>query len=383
MEGGNIMEEQNQQNFIPMVDLKEEVNLMGQSIIKSVTDVIESGAYVLGEKGKKLEHELAGYLNVSYALGVANGTDALYIALKALGIGIGDEVITTPFTFFGTAEAIAQAGAKPVFADIDEETYNIDPYKMEKAITPKTKAIIVVHLFGLSAKMSQIMEIAKKHHIKVIEDACQAIGTEYQGKRVGSIGDIGCFSFFPSKNLGAFGDAGLVVTNNKDLYKNMFMLRNHGSDKKYLHSLIGMNSRLDEIQAAILLVKLKYFDVFLHLRKEIAKNYTENIHKSLKKPKIYENREHTFHQYCIELDQRNELSAYLLEKGISSAIYYPVPLHLQEAFSYLNYKEGDFPLAETIAKRILALPISPTMSREIQENIINCVNEFLEEKGSK
>lgn len=375
------MKEQNKQKLIPMVDLKEEYHLMSHPIIRAVTDVIESGGYVLGEKGKELEKELAGYLNASYALGVANGTDALYIALKALGIGNGDEVITTPFTFFGTAEAIAQVGATPVFVDIDEETYNIDPNKLEEAITPKTKAIIVVHLFGLSAKMSEIMQIAKKHQIKVIEDACQAIGTEYQGRRVGSIGDIGCFSFFPSKNLGAFGDAGLVVTNNVDLYKNMYMLRNHGSDKKYEHSLIGLNSRLDEIQAAILLVKLKYLDVFLHMRKEIAKRYSEKINSVIKKPKIYEDREHTFHQYCIEIDQRDELSEYLKDNGISSAIYYPVPLHLQNAFSYLNYKVGDFPVAEKTAKRILALPISPTMSIEIQEKIITCVNNFIEERA--
>jgi len=374
------MKKQNKQKLIPMVDLKEEFHFISHSLIRAVTDVIESGAFVLGEKGKELEKELADYLHASYALGVANGTDALYIALKALEIGNGDEVITTPFTFFGTAEAIAQVGATPVFVDIEEETYNIDPNKLEEAITPRTKAIIVVHLFGLSAKMSQIMQIAKKHQIKVIEDACQAIGTEYQGRRVGSIGDIGCFSFFPSKNLGAFGDAGLVVTNNVDLYKNMYMLRNHGSDKKYEHSLIGLNSRLDEIQAAILLVKLKYLDVFLHMRKEIAKRYSEKINRVMKKPKIYEDREHTFHQYCIEIDQRDKLSDYLKENGISSAIYYPVPLHLQNAFSYLNYKAGDFPVAEKTAKRILALPISPTMSIEIQEKIITVVNNFIEER---
>ena len=361
-----------------MVDLHDELRLIRDPIIRNLTEIVDSGVYILGKKGAELEQKLADYVNATFGIGVANGTDALLLALKALDIGIGDEVITTPFTFFATSETIAQVGARPVFVDIDEESYNLNPQKLKKAITSKTKAIIIVHLFGKTANMSEIMDLANEHNLMVIEDACQAIGTEYQGKRVGAIGDLGCFSFFPSKNLGAFGDAGLVVTKHKELNEKLRKLRNHGSDKKYEHSLIGMNSRLDEIQAAILLVKLNYLDVFLHLRKEIARKYSEKIHPLVKKPQIYEDREHTFHQYCIEVNRRDELSAYLTNRGISSAIYYPIPLHLQKAFRYLGYNEDDFPVAEKIAKSILALPIYPTMSIDIQEKIITTVNSFIE-----
>lgn len=372
------MESKNNKHVIPMVDLQGELELIREPILRNITEIVDSGAYILGKKGEELEQELAGYVNAAFGIGVANGTDALLLALKALDIGIGDEVITTPFTFFATAEMIAQVGARPVFVDIEEESYNLNPHKLKEAITSKTKAIIVVHLFGKAANMSEIMDVAKENNLMVIEDACQAIGTEYQGRRVGAMGDIGCFSFFPSKNLGAFGDAGLIVTNHQELKDRLYKLRNHGSDKKYEHSLIGMNSRLDEIQAAILLVKFHYLDIFLHLRKEIARKYSENIHHLVKKPQIYNDREHTFHQYCIEVKNRDELSTYLLDRGISSAIYYPIPLHLQKAFHYLGYNEGDFPIAERLSTSILALPIYPTMSIEIQEKIITTVNAFIE-----
>lgn len=371
----------NKYNQIPMIDLKEELKLIRTPILEALIEVLDSGEYILGEKGEKLERLVAQYAGASYGIGVANGTDALTLSLQALNIGPGDEVITTPFTFFATAEAIAQVGAKPVFVDIEEDTYNMDPSKMEETITQNTKAIIVVHLYGQVAKMEEIMKIAEAHDLRVIEDACQAIGSEYDGKRIGALGDIGCFSFFPSKNLGAFGDAGLIVTNQNKLYERVLELRNHGSEKKYHHSSIGMNSRLDEFQAAILLVKLNYLDIFLHKRKEVARRYTESLHHLLKTPPISENRNHTFHQYCIELGSRDELASELKSKGIASAIYYPIPLHLQQAFDYLQYKKGDFPIAEKVAERILALPISPTLTFQSQDYVISTIKNFLKNNG--
>ncbi|GAA0424571.1 MAG: DegT/DnrJ/EryC1/StrS family aminotransferase [Bacillota bacterium] len=362
---------------IPMVDLKEELYLIRSPIIETLGDVLDSGEYILGEKGEKLEKAIAKYVGASYGAGVANGTDALELSLKALNVGDGDEVITTPFTFFATGEAIAQVGATPVFVDIEEETYNIDPAKIEEQITEKTKAILVVHLYGQIARMKEIIDIAKKYNLKVIEDACQAIGAEDDRKRVGSIGDIACFSFFPSKNLGAFGDAGMITTNQKKVYEQICKLRNHGSKEKYYHSSIGMNSRLDEFQAAILLIKLSYLDIFLHQRREVARRYTDNFKEFVKSPVIPNNKAHTFHQYCIELDKRDELALELRNYGIASAIYYPIPLHLQQAFHYLEYKEGDFPIAEKVANRILALPIYPMLSIQKQEYVIEKVLNFL------
>lgn len=371
------MSGQEKRTSIPMVDLQKEFSLLKPLLLKEIMDVLESGHYILGEKGQLFEQRLADYVNAGFASGVANGTDALYIALKALGIGPGDEVVTTPFTFFATGEVIAQTGATPVFADIESDTYNLDPKEVAAKITDKTKAIIVVHLFGQTANMDAIQKIAKKHHLYVIEDACQAIGTEYKGKRVGALGDIGCFSFFPSKSLGAFGDAGMIVTNQEALNKKVAQLRNHGSASKYMHATIGQNSRLDEIQAAVLLIKLKFLDLFLHKRKEIAKRYSEGLSDSIKKPAVSDTRAHTFHQYCIELEERDQLSVYLEEKGIASAVYYPVPLHLQKAFAGLGYKKGDFPVAEQAANRILALPISPELSIDAQHVIIERINHFI------
>lgn len=362
--------------MIPLVDLKEELNFFRDEIYASIQEVIESGSYILGEKGRQLEANIARYLGTTYAVGVANGTDALFLSLKACGIGPGDEVITTPFTFFATGEVIANAGATPVFVDIDEKTYNIDPEKIEQAITPKTKAIVVVHLFGQAAPMDAIQRLAEQHNLWIIEDSCQAMGTKYNGKFTGSIGDIGCFSFFPSKNLGAFGDAGMIVTSDKRLYERLLSLRNHGSTQKYYHSILGYNSRLDEIQAAILLEKLKFLEAFLECRIKIAKTYTKNLKGLVKAPTILSDFGHTFHQYCIETPYRNELMDFLTKNQIATAIYYPLPLHLQKAFQYLGYKKRDFPVAEKVAENILALPISPTLTKEIQEYIIMKIKEF-------
>jgi len=362
--------------IIPMVDLKTELNLVGDTIKKSVIEVIDSGSYILGEKGRNFEQQLANFLSAKYAVGVANGTDALLLALEALDIKQGDEVITTPFTFFATAEMIARVGATPVFVDIEPQFYNIDPKKIEKAITEKTKAIIVVHLFGKAVDMDAIKEIAARYQLKIIEDAAQALGTTYKEVKVGNIGDIGCFSLFPSKNLGAFGDAGIVVTNNDLAYEKLCQLRNHGSKERYIHSYIGVNSRLDEIQAAILIEKLKVLEHFLDKRSEIANNYTNELSNIVKVPLTNRDRTHTFHQYCIQIENRDQLATFLNNKGIATAVYYPIPLHLQKVFQYLNYQKGDFPISEKVASEILALPIFPMMTQSQQQYIITAIKEF-------
>ncbi|MGG1397242.1 DegT/DnrJ/EryC1/StrS family aminotransferase [Bacillus salipaludis] len=361
---------------IPMLDLKKENEIFGERIKNSVLEVLESGIYILGKKVKEFETQLAEYVGVQYVAGVANGTDALLLALEALGIGPGDEVITTPFTFFATAEVVSRVGAIPVFVDIEPDTYNLDPKNLERAITKNTKAIIIVHLFGKIAQMDEIMQIASKYNLKVIEDACQALGTEFAAKKAGTIGNIGCFSFFPSKNLGAFGDAGAIVTNDETIYERVCQLRNHGSKERYIHSYIGVNSRLDELQAAILIEKLKYLDQFLLKRREIANHYTHELCNIIKTPSIIQDRTHTFHQYCIEIADRNQLSSYLNQKGISTAIYYPIPLHLQKAFRYLNYQTGDFPVSEKVSDLILALPIFPVMEKTQQDCIISAIKDF-------
>ncbi|MGG1630654.1 DegT/DnrJ/EryC1/StrS family aminotransferase [Rossellomorea sp. NRS-1567] len=363
--------------MIPMVDTKSDLKLYEKEILKEVTAVIRSGEYILGPKSKKIEEKIAEYVGVKYALGLASGTDAITLGLKALGIGEGDEVITTPFTFFATAESIAHVGAKPVFADIEEETFNIDPKEIITKITNKTKAIIVVHLFGLAANMDEIMKIAKEHGLYVIEDACQALGTRYKGKMAGSIGDIGCFSFYPTKNLGACGDAGMLTTNSLELKSKIIQLRNHGSEERYIHNTVGINSRLDEIQAAILLVKLKYFEELLDKRNSIAKTYYSGLKNILKLPEYIQSREHTYHQYSFRVEKRERFMEYLKEKGISSMIYYPIPLHLQKAFSHLNYQKGDFPKTEKISDEIISLPLYPTLSKTLQQYIINTVVEFI------
>jgi UDP-2-acetamido-2-deoxy-ribo-hexuluronate aminotransferase len=363
--------------MIPMLDTKSDLKLYEDEIVKEVLKVIRGGEYIFGSKSKQLEKEISEYLGVKYALGLANGTDALILGLKALGIKEGDEVITTPFTFFATAESIAHVGAKPVFVDIEEKTFNIDPQEISKKITDKTKAIIVVHLFGLSAKMDEIMKIAKEHDLYVIEDACQAIGTVYKGKKAGSIGDIGCFSFYPTKNLGACGDAGMLTTNSEEIKDKVIQLRNHGSEERYIHSSIGVNSRLDEIQAAILLVKLKHFEDMLDKRNFIAKTYYMGLNNNLHLPEHIQSREHTYHQYSFRVEKREEFMDYLKGKGIATMIYYPIPLHLQTAFDYLNHQKGDFPIAEKISDEIISLPIYPTLSFDLQQSIIQSVNGFL------
>ncbi|MCF6096385.1 DegT/DnrJ/EryC1/StrS family aminotransferase [Thermovorax subterraneus] len=368
--------------MIQFLDLKAQYQEIKQEIKKEIEEVLESGQYILGPKEKQFEREIAEYLGVKHAIGVANGTDALIISLDALGIGPGDEVITTPFTFFASAECISRVGAKPVFADISfEDNLNIDTEKIEEKITEKTKAIIPVHIFGCPCNMDEIIEIAKRYDLFIVEDACQAIGAEYKGKKVGAIGDIGCFSFFPTKNLGGYGDGGLVVTNNDELAEKIKRLRVHGSTKKYYHSQIGYNSRLDEMQAAILKVKLKYIDQWNEKRIERARLYNEKL-KDLPiiLPKIYREdyKKHVFHLYTILTQKRDELKKYLEQKGIPTGIYYPLPLHLQEVYKDLGYKRGDLPNAEEACERALSLPLYPELKEGQVEYVAKTVREFFE-----
>lgn len=352
---------------IPMIDLTAQYKGLRHEIEKVLTEILESGHFVLGRNVKALEKEIAEYHKVKYAVSLASGTDALHLSLKALGIKEGDEVITTPFTFVAAAEAIVYVGATPVFADIDRQTLNIDPLKIKDKITPKTRAIIPVHLFGQPADMGKIMELAENHNIRVIEDCAQAFGAKYKNTHTGSIGDAGCFSFYPSKNLGAFGDGGMMITNNSKVYEMVKLLRNHGSAVPYQHSFIGYNSRLDEIQAAVLRIKLKHIDKYNQKRQELAQVYTsilDNAGDTVQCLPEIPDRTHVYHQYTIKSARRAVIQKALKDSFISSVIYYPLPLHLQEAFKYLGYRENDFPESEAAAKEVLSLPMYPELEPE-------------------
>jgi len=352
---------------VPMIDLKIQYNSLRKEIENTLRDIMESGHFVLGAHVKELEKKVAEYHGVKYAVSLASGTDALHLCLRALDIKKGDEVITTPFTFIAAAEAIVYVGATPVFADIDEHTLNIDPSKIKEKITSKTRAIIPVHLFGYPADMEAIMDIAGENNLKVIEDCAQSFGAIYQDNAVGSIGDAGCFSFYPSKNLGAYGDGGMMITDNPEIYERVSLLRNHGSTESYRHGFIGYNSRLDEIQAAILNIKLKYIDTYNRKRRELAQQYSAviknaggSIHCPLEKPGIVP----VYHQYTIRSPGRAAIQKALKDNSISSVIYYPLPLHLQEAFKYLGYGENDFPASETASKEVVSLPMYPELEPE-------------------
>jgi len=347
--------------IIPMVDLRAQYKVLKPEIESVLQQILEGGHFILGPNVEALEREIAHYHGVKYAVGLASGTDAIHLSLKAIGIKGGDEVITTPFTFIATAEAIAYTGAIPVFSDIDRETLNIDPSQIGKKITPKTKAIIPVHLFGQPVALGEILHIAKRYNLKVIEDCAQAFGAEYKGAKVGGIGDVGCFSFYPSKNLGAYGDGGMVITNDPEIYEKVKLLRNHSTIAPYRHSSIGYNSRLDEIQAAILRIKLRHIDSYNQKRREIARLYTKMLNGAVGCPKEFLDRIHVYHQYTIRSLKRAEIQNGLRTNGISSVVYYPLPLHLQDAFRELGYKEGDFPQAMSASKEVLSLPIYPEL----------------------
>jgi len=361
--------------MIQMVDLKRQYHSLKKEIDTAVAAVLEDTRFILGPNVSALEEEVAAYHGLPYAVGVANGTDALLLALRACDIQEGDEVITTPFTFIATAEVVAQLKAKPVFVDICPDTYNLDCSQIAGKISAKTKAIIPVHLFGHPADMDAVMDIARKHHLKVIEDCAQAFGAVYKGRKVGSIGDAGCFSFFPSKNLGGYGDGGMVITKNEDMAGKIRMLRNHGSAKRYYHQDVGYNSRLDEIQAAILRVKLKKIDQFNAARRQNAAFYCEAIdNRRVSLPVVIAGCEHVYHQFTIRSKKRDLVADALQKKEIASAVYYPVPLHRQDVFLRLYQESEKLPHSELSAQEVLSLPMFPELSREEIRLIADVIN---------
>ena len=362
---------------LQMVDVVGQYRTIKSEVDQAIHAVLDSGQFIQGKDVGEFECAVAGYLGVKYAVGCASGTDALQIAMMALGIGPGDEVITTPFTFVATAETIGILGAKPVYVDIDPRTYNINPAAIARAITPRTKAIIPVHLYGQPADMDPIMEISRSRGIPVIEDAAQAFGASYRGRKVCGIGAIGAISFFPSKNLGCFGDGGMVVTNDAALAEQMRVIAAHGSRVRYYHDVLGVNSRLDTIQAAILNVKLKHLDRWNNARKAAAKRYTELFAGSpVSTPFIAPYADHIFHQYTLRAPNRNALAAFLKERGIPHAVYYPVPLHLQKAFEMSGNKAGDFPLSEQAAREVVSLPMHSELTEEQLVFIADAVKNF-------
>ncbi|MBE6053526.1 MAG: DegT/DnrJ/EryC1/StrS family aminotransferase [Clostridium sartagoforme] len=387
---------------IPLIDLKAQYESLAEDLNKATLEILSSANYIMGKTVLDFEKDFAEYVGVKHAISVGNGTDALVLALKAMGIGQGDEVITTPFTFFATAEAISAVGGTPVFVDVNKDTFNIDTTKIEEKITSKTKAIMPVHIFGQSADMDEINEIAKKHNLKVIEDACQAIGGKYKGRKIGSLGDVACFSFFPTKNLGCAGDGGMIVTDNDEIATIARALRTHGSGEngqkaynllnnieeevqkaenandtvynplKYYNYLIGYNTRLDAIQAAILDVKIKEIDKWNAKRREIVKAYNEALqNNSLVTPIAKDYNEHVYHMYILQSENREEIISKLKEAGIATGVYYPVPLHLQKVYKNLGYKEGDMPVAEYLSHRTFAIPVYPELTKEQVDYIIS------------
>jgi dTDP-4-amino-4,6-dideoxygalactose transaminase len=364
---------------VPMVDLKTQYEAIKDEITSAVLSVMQSAHFILGPQGKALEEEIARYHGVKHAVAVASGTDALHLALLAAGIKRGDEVITTPFTFIATAEAISYVGAIPVFVDIDPDSFNIDIAKIGPAITKKTKAIIPVHLYGQPVSMDGLMEIAKKHNLRVIEDCAQSFGAEYQGKKTGAIGDLGCFSFFPSKNLGGYGDGGMVITNDAKLAEHLLSLRNHGSKVRYYHDEVGFNSRLDEIQAAIIRVKFKHIEDYNAKRRNNAQLYSKYLNApGIRTPSEQSGTTHVFHQYTIRVKNRDAVKQKLDAGGItSSMIYYPVPLHVQTAYRDLGVKPGSLPAAEQAALEVLSLPMYPELQEEQIKNVADAVKQAL------
>ncbi len=360
--------------IVPMVDLKKQFNDIKDEVFEMLTEILESSQYILGPKVLELEKKIAEYHGVNEAVGVASGTDALHLSIEALGIGEGDEVITTPFTFFATAEAILYTGATPVFVDIEQETMNIDPGKIEAAVTKRTKAVLPVHIFGHPADMDKIAAVAKEHNLKIIEDCAQSFGASVHGKRTGSLGDAGCFSFYPSKNLGAFGDGGMVLLNDPSVAADIRKLRNHGSRGSYRHESVGFNSRLDEIQAGVLLVKMKRIDAYNNKRRQKAVLYGELLSDRVERPAERPGYTHVYHQYTIRSSSRDEMQMRLRENNISSVVYYPTPLHIQEAVNFLGYKKGDFPVAEETSERVLSLPMYPELEETSITRIADIIN---------
>jgi dTDP-4-amino-4,6-dideoxygalactose transaminase len=366
---------------VPLLDLKAQYRVIKAEVMAALDAVCDEQGFVLGPRVAAFEEATAQYIGSRYAIGCASGSDALLLSLMAMGVKAGDEVITIPFTFFATAGAVSRLGAKPVFVDIQPDTFNIDPVLMERAITPRTKAIIPVHLFGQCADMAAINEIAKRKKIHVIEDACQAIGAAQQGKRAGILGDTGCFSFFPSKNLGGFGDGGLITTNDKALADSMAMLRVHGSQVRYLHEAIGFNSRLDALQAAVLQVKLKYLDQWTEGRRRNAERYRQLFARTkhadrVTLPPTVPGNFHVYNQFTVRAPKRDELRTFLKEKGVGTEVYYPLPMHLQNCYRDLGYQKGSFPLSERAAEEVMSLPIYPELTEPQQRYVVEMIAEF-------
>ncbi len=371
---------------VPFIDLVPQFNAMSAEIMATVEKVFSEQKFILGDEVSELEREIAEYCDARHAIGCNSGTDALIIALQALGIGEGDEVITTPFSFFATASSICRAGATPVFVDINPETFNLDASAVEDAITPRTKAIMPVHLFGQCCDMEALWRIAQKYDLEIVEDACQAIGAEYQGRRTGVLGSVGCFSFFPTKNLGGAGDGGMMTTDDPELAKRLKCLRVHGDVGQYEHIEVGMNSRLDSLQAAVLRVKLRKLDSWTEARQQNANHYgdmfrQEGVLDTIILPKIEPNRRHVFNQYCIRVRQghRDQLMQHLKAKKIGCAVYYPKPLHLQKCFKHLGYRPGQFPESEAASRDILALPSYPELPVSDQARVVAAVSDACKE----
>ncbi len=361
---------------VPLLDLKAQYATIKDDIMAAVAEVLESQRCIGGPKVEEFEKKIAQASGCKFGVGVSSGTDALLNSLMSLEIGPGDEVITTPFTFFASAGSIARLGAKPVFVDIDPKTYNIDPSQIDAVVTAKTKAIVPVHLYGQVADMDPIMAVAQKHGLAVVEDAAQSITSTYKGKKAGSIGTAGCFSFFPSKNLGGIGDGGMVVTNDQQLYERMMIMRDHGQQPQYYYHYVGGNFRLDPLQAAALLVKLPHLDSWSQARRDNAAYYNERFASTVvQTPYISGDGKTIYNQYCIRVPRRDQVVAHLRDKGIGCAIYYPVPLHLQKCFAYLGYKQGDFPESEKAAQEIMALPVYPELTDAMQDAVVEAVLE--------
>ncbi len=358
-------------NNIPLVGLLAQYQQIKPEIDRAIEKVINSTAFVGGDEVRAFEEEFAAYCEVDHCVGVANGTDAIYLALRALGIGQGDEVITVSHTFIATSEGITLTGATPVFIDVKEETMLMDPALLEEAITPRTKAVIPVHLYGQTCEMDQIIEVAQRHNLKVVEDAAQAHGARWKGKRAGSMGDAACFSFYPGKNLGAFGDAGGVISNDKAVIDRLRMIANHGSTTKYTHQVEGVNSRLDGLQAAILRIKLRRLDDWNEERRSHAKYYTNALVNSQLTPvSVHQNAEPVWHLYVVRSTEREELQKRLSDQGIATGVHYPTPLHLQPAYSYLEIEPGTLPVTERIAKEIVSLPMYPELTPADLEAVV-------------
>ncbi|RMF92204.1 MAG: DegT/DnrJ/EryC1/StrS family aminotransferase [Candidatus Schekmanbacteria bacterium] len=373
---------------VPFTDLNAQYQSIKNKIEKAISAVIENSSFIMGEEVEQFEKEFAHFCETKYAVGVGSGTDALYLALKSCGIEEGKKVITVPNTFIATTEAITLAGGKILFTDIDEKSFNIDPQKLEdvlkkekkkhSASNPFPSALIVVHLYGTPAEMNSICRLADKYELKVIEDAAQAHGAKYKGKTAGSICDAGAFSFFPGKNLGAYGDGGAVTTNNPQIAEYIKMARNHGRKEKYIHQFEGINSRLDTIQAAVLRVKLSFLKDWNERRREIAKKYLANLKdiEELTLPEVYKDIDSVYHLFVLRHRKRDKLREYLAKKGITTGIHYPIPLHLQPAYKHLGYKKGDFPVTEKIAEEILSLPVYPEMTDEMINYVSDTIHKF-------